>query len=135
MSVLYVYIAPSHASPGFPNVGFTIREIVFNLFCKGLHCPKGSILQSGATSKSCFVTVGPGSDFHQLWLVFQLWHPLGSDSLLTVSNALVKLSIDFYNTLYVGLPLKTVWKLQSRNSIIDLAGLHMLLSGNLMQDL
>ncbi|KAF7235278.1 Zinc finger protein RFP [Varanus komodoensis] len=52
------------------------------------------------------------SAFHQLRLIHQLRPYLEDDCLATVMHALVTSRLDFCNTLYVGLPLKTVRILQ-----------------------
>ena len=52
------------------------------------------------------------SAFYQLRLVAQLRPYLDRDSLASVVHALVTSKLDYCNALYVGLPLKTVRKLQ-----------------------
>ncbi|KAF7251258.1 Ephrin type-A receptor 6, partial [Varanus komodoensis] len=58
------------------------------------------------------VTVVARSTFLQLQLIHQLRPYLEDDCLTTVTHALVTSWLDFCNTLYVGLPLKTVRILQ-----------------------
>ena len=52
------------------------------------------------------------SAFYQLRLVAQLRPYLDRDNLVSVVHALVTSKLDYCNALYVGLPLKTVRKLQ-----------------------
>ncbi|KAF7244380.1 putative RNA-directed DNA polymerase from transposon BS [Varanus komodoensis] len=58
------------------------------------------------------VTAVARSAFLQLWLIHQLCPYLEYNCLVTVTHALVTSRLDFCNTLYVGLPLKTVRILQ-----------------------
>ena len=58
------------------------------------------------------VSVMTRSVFTQLKQAHQLCLFLEISDLATMMHALVTSHLDYCNTLYVGLPLKTVWKLQ-----------------------
>ncbi|KAF7238810.1 hypothetical protein EYD10_14545 [Varanus komodoensis] len=70
------------------------------------------VLLNPELSLEAQVTAVARSAFLQLQLIRQLRPYLEYDCLATVTHALVTSRLDFCNTLYVGLPLKTVWILQ-----------------------
>ncbi|KAF7239030.1 Potassium voltage-gated channel subfamily H member 6 [Varanus komodoensis] len=74
-------------------------------------CSLGVLLDPELSLKAQ-VTAVARSAFLQLWLIHQLRPYLENDCLATVTHALVTSRLDFCNTLYVGLPLKTVRILQ-----------------------
>uniref|UniRef100_A0A803TC32 Reverse transcriptase domain-containing protein n=1 Tax=Anolis carolinensis TaxID=28377 RepID=A0A803TC32_ANOCA len=71
----------------------------------------GVILDSSLSLEPQVSAVARGV-FAQLKLVRQLRPYLGKQDFATVVHALVTSRLDYCNALYVGLPLKTVWKLQ-----------------------
>uniref|UniRef100_A0A8D2L5S4 Reverse transcriptase domain-containing protein n=1 Tax=Varanus komodoensis TaxID=61221 RepID=A0A8D2L5S4_VARKO len=70
------------------------------------------VLLNPELSLEAQVTAVARSTFFQLRLVYQLRPYLENDCLVTVTHALVTSRLDFCNTLYVGLPLKTIRILQ-----------------------
>ena len=74
-------------------------------------CSLGVLLDS-SLSLDAQVSVVSRSAFTQLKLVHQLHLFLEMLGLATVTHALVTSRLDYCNTLYVGLPLKMVRKLQ-----------------------
>lgn len=50
--------------------------------------------------------------FAHLWVVCQLCPYLDREALFRVTHTLVTSRLDFYNMVYMGLPLKTIQKLQ-----------------------
>ncbi|XP_062831034.1 probable RNA-directed DNA polymerase from transposon BS [Anolis carolinensis] len=71
----------------------------------------GVLLDSSLTLKAQVSAVAL-SAFAQLKLVCQLQPYLEKSDLATVVDALVTSRLDYCNALYVGLPVKTVWKFQ-----------------------
>uniref|UniRef100_A0A803SN06 Reverse transcriptase domain-containing protein n=1 Tax=Anolis carolinensis TaxID=28377 RepID=A0A803SN06_ANOCA len=71
----------------------------------------GVLLDSSLSLEPQVSAVARGA-FAQLRLVRQLRPYLGRSDLATVVHALVTARLDYCNALYVGLPLKTAWKLQ-----------------------
>uniref|UniRef100_A0A803TEJ9 Reverse transcriptase domain-containing protein n=1 Tax=Anolis carolinensis TaxID=28377 RepID=A0A803TEJ9_ANOCA len=74
-------------------------------------CSLGVLLDSGLTLETQVSAVA-GRAFAQLKLVRQLRPYLEKSDLTMVVHALVTSRLDYCNALYVGLPLKTAWKLQ-----------------------
>lgn len=58
------------------------------------------------------VTAMSRGSFGQIHLVHQLYPLLDWKAMLTVTQALVISWLDYCNMLYLGLPLKTIWKFQ-----------------------
>ncbi|KAF7234752.1 hypothetical protein EYD10_18297 [Varanus komodoensis] len=71
----------------------------------------GSTPRPRAFAEAQVTAVARSTSFH-LRLIHQLRPYLGNDCLATATHALVTSQLDFCNVLYVGLPLKTVRKLQ-----------------------
>ena len=70
------------------------------------------VLLDSSLSLDAQVSAVARSAFAQLKLVLQLRSFLEMSDLATVTHALVTSYLDYCNALYVGLPSKTVWKLQ-----------------------
>ncbi|XP_061477973.1 uncharacterized protein LOC133382302 [Rhineura floridana] len=71
----------------------------------------GVVLDSSLSLEAHVAAVARNA-FYQLRLVAQLRPYLSREDLTSVVHALVTSRLDYCNALYVGLPLKTVWKLQ-----------------------
>lgn len=84
------------------------------------HCPYGKIMALPQTDTICNLEVLQDwtrqpmarRAFAHLQVVHLLHPYLDWEVLLTVTHALVTYRLDYNNTLYTGLPLKTIWKLQ-----------------------
>ncbi|KAF7251113.1 Junctional adhesion molecule B, partial [Varanus komodoensis] len=98
--------------------GLGFREGELNLVLNGVALPLKDkvrsleVLLDPELSLEAQVTAVARSAFLQLRLIHQLRPYLEYDCLATVTHALVTSRLDFCNTLYVGLPLKTVRILQ-----------------------
>lgn len=71
----------------------------------------GMLLDPGLLLDKWVAAVAIGA-YYQLWLVSQLQLFLDRKDLATVVHILVVSKLDNCNALYIGLSLKTVWKLQ-----------------------
>ncbi|KAF7246760.1 Reelin [Varanus komodoensis] len=96
---------------GFGEGGFDLVLIGVALPLRDKVCSLGVLLDS-ELSLEAQVTAVVRSAFFQLQLIHQLHPYLEDDCLAMVTHALVTSRLDFCNTLYVGLPLKTVRILQ-----------------------
>ncbi|KAF7234923.1 hypothetical protein EYD10_18203, partial [Varanus komodoensis] len=98
------------------GLGFGEGEL--NLVLKGVALPLRDkvrslgVLLDPELSLEAQVTAVVRSTFLQLRLINQLRPYLEYDCLETVTHTLVTSRLDFFNALYMGLPLKTVWILQ-----------------------
>ena len=88
--------------PALNGVTLPLRDRVRSL---------GVLLDPSLTLEAQVDSVASGA-FLQLRKLYQLWPYLNEWSLMTVTHALVTSRIDYCNALYVGLPLKTVRRLQ-----------------------
>lgn len=75
---------------------------------KQVHCLEEFLDRGLLLDKQVVAVV---SAFYQLQLVSQVWNSLGRKVLAAVVRALVTFRLDYCNSLFLGLPLKRVWKL------------------------
>ena len=90
------------AQPVLDGIALPLKEQV---------CSLGVLLEPSLSLEAQVASVAQ-SAFYQLRLVAQLRPYLDRDDLASVVHALVTSKLDYCNALYVGLPLKTVQKLQ-----------------------
>ena len=105
------------ASSGVCGLGASLSFGEATLSIKDEVCTLGIPLDPVLSMKSQVLSVVCSTFFHLRWIV-QLHLYLNTGSLTTLFHALIVSRLDYCNALYVGLPMRVLWKLHQFRSRI-----------------